>query len=231
MDIHKEINLFKYAEQAQRLLCAEGIAFYANGFPDLTKFEYIKKAPEDIELWPYNKRNQVANPRKTILTFFEADPYLYGYLNTLDKVASNLSIYYGVTGFDLSPCLDFSVPEQNAALLINALTNGLFLTRRIRVIPSLRIGNVATITALKSYPRNICYSFGSLGCNQKFQNIGRMIMNLKLALAEPSQILAYGKLSAPDANIFSNWSIPVVNRLDYQTITRKRTKERRLQNG
>lgn len=230
MDIHKEINLFKYAEQAQRLLSDEGISFYNNGFPNLTKFEYIKEAPEDIELWPYNKRNQVAKPHKTVLTFFESDPSLYGYLNTLDKVASNLSIYYAVTGFDLSPCLDFSIQEQNAALLVNALTNGLFLVHGIRVIPSLRTGDVATLPALKSYPENICYAFGALGCNQKLQNIGRMLMNLKLALSEPSQILAYGKLSATDAQIFSSWNIPVINRLDYQAITRKRTKERKQQN-
>ncbi len=230
MDIHREINLFKYAEQAQRILSTEGISFYDNGFPDLTKFEYIKEAPEDIELWPYNKRNQVANPRKTVLTFFEPDPSLYGYLNTLDKVASNLSIYYAVTGFDLSPCLDSPIPEQHAALLLNALTNGLFLVHGIRMIPSLRTGGVATLPALKSYPKNICYAFGALGCNQKFQNIGRMLLNIKLALSEPSQILAYGKLSATDAGIFSNWNIPVVNRLDYQATTRKRTKERRRQN-
>lgn len=230
MDIHKDINFFKYAEQAQRLLCKEGISFSPNGFPDLTHFSYPKTLPADIEVWPYNKRNQATNPRKTILTFFEGDPSLYGYLNTLDKIASNLTIYYGVTGFDLSPCIDFSIPEQNAALLINALTNAIFLTQGISVIPSLRIGTIGTLNALKSYPRNICYAFGSLGCNQKFQNIGRMIMNLKLALSEPTQILAYGKLSTTDATIFSNWNIPVINRLDYQTTTRKRAKERKHQN-
>ena len=230
MGIHKIINLFKYAEQAQQLLSDEGIVFYDNGFPDLTEFEYIKEAPDDIELWPYSKRNQVLNPRKTILTFFEADPALYGYLNSLDKVVSNLSIYYGVTGFDLSPCLDFSVAEQNAAILINTLTNGLLLTHGIRVIPSLRTGDVSTVSVLKSYPRKICFAFGALGCNQKLKNIGRQLIELKLALCEPSQILAYGKLSKIDSAIFSAWNIPVINRLDYQTCTRKREKERKFNN-
>lgn len=230
MDIHKEINLFKYAEQAQRLLAKEGVCFTSNGFPDLTHFMYTKTLPEGIEVWPYNKRNQAVNPSKTVLTFFESDPSLYGYLNSLDKVAANLSLYYGVTGFDLSPCLDYSVKEQNAALLLNTLTNGLFLSHGIRVIPSTRTGNVETVSALRSYPKNICYAFGCLGCNQKLKNLGHLLMELKLALCEPSLILAYGKLTNPDRAIFSKWGIPVVNALDYQTKTRRRTNERRHSN-
>ena len=227
MDIHKEINLFKYAEQAQRLLAKEGVCFTSNGFPDLTHFMYTKTLPEGIEVWPYNKRNQAVNPSKTVLTFFESDPSLYGYLNSLDKVAANLSLYYGVTGFDLSPCLDYSVKEQNAALLLNTLTNGLFLSHGIRVIPSTR---TETVSALRSYPKNICYAFGCLGCNQKLKNLGHLLMELKLALCEPSLILAYGKLTNPDRAIFSKWGIPVVNALDYQTKTRRRTNERRHSN-
>ena len=214
MNIHKNINFFKYAEHAQLLLSKEGICFAPNGFPNLTCFTYVKTLPEDIEVWPYNKRNQARNPSKTILTFFETDPCLYGYINTLDKVAANLSLYYGVTGFDLSPCLDFSIEEQNAALLINTLTNGLFLSHGIQVIPSLRTGNVETVSALKSYPRNICYAFGCLGCNQKLKNLGQLLMELKLALCAPSQVLAYGKLNPFDHNIFRKWDIPVISAID-----------------
>ena len=85
MNIHKDINLFRYAEQAQKLLCTEGVRFNHWGFPDLTEFQYPIEVPCDIEIWPYNKRNQASNPKKTILTFFEADPLLYGYLNTITK--------------------------------------------------------------------------------------------------------------------------------------------------
>ena len=230
MDIHKEINFFKYAEQAQQQLSQKGVCFFNNGFPDLTHFPYTKSLPEDIEVLPYNKRNQAAAPRKTVLTFFESDPNLYGYLNTLDKVAANLAIYYGVTGFDLSPCLDFSIEEQNAALLLNTLTNGLFIAHGIQVIPSMRMGTAETASVLKSYPKNICYAFGCLGCNQKLKNLGQLLMELKLALCEPSQILAYGHLSNSDQNIFKKWNIPVFAALDYQTQTRRRTIERRHAN-
>lgn len=226
MDLHKDINIFRYAESAQRELDRHGVGFNRYGFPDLTRFNYTQSIPADIDVWPYSKRNQASNPRKTILTFFEADPLLYGYLNSLDKVAANLSIYYAVTGFDLSPCLDFSVKEQKAALLLNALTNGLLLVNGIQVIPSFRIGSAETVTALKSYPRNICYSFGALGCNQNLQHLGRLLMELKIPMCDPSQILAYGRLSDADKAIFQRWNIPVVNALDYQTLSRRRTKQR-----
>ena len=229
MNIHKDINLFRYAEQAQKLLCTEGVRFNHWGFPDLTEFQYPKEVPCDIEIWPYNKRNQASNPKKTILTFFEADPLLYGYLNTLDKVTANLSLYYGVTGFDISPCLDFSLQEQKAALLLNSLTNGLFLLHGIRVIPSLRIGSVETSIGLKSYPRHICYALGVLGCRQKHLTVGEQILELKLALCEPSQVLAYGKFSKDDGKIFRKWGIPVLDVPDYQTRTRKKSEKRRRQ--
>ncbi len=223
MNIQKDIDLFRYAEHAQRELQKAGIRFGESGFPDLLAFDYPRVLPDDLEVWPYNKRNQAADPGRTILTFFESDPALYGYVNTLDKVAANLSLYHAVTGFDLSPCLNFSVREQKAAILLNTLTNGIFLSRGIRVIPTLRIGSVETVTTLKSYPRNICYAFGALGCGKRFQNIGRFITELKVAMCEPSQILAYGKLVASDRKTFEKWNIPVVEAMDYQTRTRQRT--------
>lgn len=223
MNIQKDIDLFRYAEHAQRELQKAGIRFGESGFPDLSAFDYPRELPADLEVWPYNKRNQAADPGRTILTFFESDPTLYGYVNTLDKVAANLSLYHAVTGFDLSPCLNFSVREQKAAILLNTLTNGLFLSRGIRVIPTLRIGSVETVTTLKSYPRNICYAFGAIGCGKRFQNIGRFITELKVAMCEPSQILAYGRLVTSDRKTFERWNIPVVEAMDYQARTRQRT--------
>lgn len=227
MGFQKDIDFFGYAERAQRLLCAEGVHFYSNGFPDLKMFHYLNSLPDDIEVWPYSKRNQAVDPRKTVLTFFESDPLLYGYLNTLDKVAANLGLYYGVTGFDLSPCLDFSIEEQNAFLLINSLTNGLFLANGICVIPSLRIGCIETLFALKSYPQDVCYAFGALGCGQKYQAIGRQILSLKLALCRPSQVLAYGNLGESDRRIFRQWNTSVMNIDDYQTRTREKSQRRK----
>lgn len=227
MDIHKDIDFFQYAAHSQRTLQAQGIRFGKDGFPDLTTFDYPRVIPRDLEVWPYNKRNQASNPSKTVLTFFESDTSLYGYINTLDKVAGNLSLYYAATGFDLSPCLNFSVKEQKAAILLNTLTNGLLLSCGIRVIPSLRIGCAETVTALKSYPRGICYAYGALGCGQRFQNIGKLITELKIALCEPSQVLTYGRLSTEDKEIFGKWNVPVVNAMDYQAYTRQRTTQRR----
>ena len=84
MNIHKNINFFKYAEHAQLLLSKEGICFAPNGFPNLTCFTYVKTLPEDIEVWPYNKRNQARNPSKTILT----TQFLYYIKSNLHRICS-----------------------------------------------------------------------------------------------------------------------------------------------
>lgn len=221
MNIHKQVNLFKYAESAQRLLQSCGVPFREDGFPDLTGFRYRKTVRENVCMLPYAKRNQTADPGNTILNFFEPDSLLYGYLNTLDKVAANLAVYYAVSGFDLSPCLDSSIEEQNAALLVNTLTNGLLMAHGITVIPSMRTGNIETVTrVLESYPRNVCWSYGSHGCNRRFKRVGGLISGLKTALCEPSEILSYGKLSDSDRMLFEAWNVPFREFDDYRTATR-----------
>ena len=72
----KEHEIQRVAEQLQNLLCKAGVRFFPDGFPDLTPFSYTTAVANDIEMWPYSKRNQAANLRKTIVTFFEADQLL-----------------------------------------------------------------------------------------------------------------------------------------------------------
>jgi len=227
MNIQRDINFFKIADRFQQILCDKGVRLNSDGFPDLRPFRYLKDLPEDVEMWPYRQRNQASNPQKTIITFYGDDGSMYGNLNNIDKVICNLSLYFGVTGFDISPCINFSLARQRTAILINMLTNGLFLTHGLNLIPSLRTGSVETVNTLRCYPRNICYAYGSLGCNQRFLNMAGVITELKLALCEPTQILAYGKLSAIDKAIFDRWNVPYLNMDDYQMRTRRRTMERR----
>jgi len=224
------VNFFKIADFFQSLLKGSGVSFYSNGYPDLTAFQYVKTLPQTLEVLPYSKRNQAIDPSKTILTFFEDDGLLYRNLNAIDKVASHLSLYYAATGFDISPCINYDPAVQKAAMLINALTNGLFMVNGIRVIPSLRTGDTSTVNVLKCYPKNVCFAFGVLGCNQKFKTYTQCLTALKLAMCEPSQILLYGRLSVADKEIFENWNVPCRAFLDYQTRCRHRTAERNMHN-
>ena len=226
MDIHRNINFFEITARFQNALHDKGVKIKDDGFPDLKPFSYSKVISKTFEMWPYSKRNQAKDPQSTILTFFEDDQLLYGYLNSIDKVTSNLILYYGVTGFDISPCITSNTAIQKAALLINALVNGILLTNNIRVIPSLRTGGPETVSALKCYPQNICYAYGSLGCGQKLLALGQQMTALKLALCKPSQVLVYGNLSATDATLFDNWNTPVLSFPDYQRESRKRSKQK-----
>ena len=227
MRIHKHINFFKVVEHFQNLLHDSGVRIKNDGFPDLTDFDYPKSIPPDVEMWPYSKRNQAQKPRNTIITFFETDPILYADLNTIDKVICNLALYRYTTGFDISPCLDFNIEAQKAALVINALTNGIMLSHGIAVIPTLRTGSIETTSYLNCYPKHICYAFGALGCNQRYASYGQLLTATKLALCEPTQVISYGKMSACDRELFYGWGVPVLNIPDYQTRCRKKAAERK----
>ena len=227
MRIYKHINFFKVVEHFQNLLHDCGVRIKNDGFPDLTGFNYPKSVPADVEMWPYSKRNQAQNPRNTVITFFEADPILYSDLNSFDKVICNLALYRYTTGFDISPCLDFTIKAQKAALVINALTNGIMLSRGLTVIPTLRTGKIETISYLNCYPKQICYAFGALGCNQKYASYGQLLTAVKLALCEPTQVISYGKLSPCDRELFYNWGVAVLDIPNYQTRYRNKAAERK----
>lgn len=228
---HEEpIDLFGITAELQTIICAKAIRFMDNGYPDLTSLQYLEHIPENIEVWPYSKRNQAHDPQRTILTFYEEDQLLYRNLNRIDVVISHLSLYYAATGFDISPCIDARVQSQKAALLTNALVNAAFMTNGIRVIPSLRTGGIETLDVLKCYPRNICYAYGALGCNQRYQTLAGCITALKLMLCEPSQVLVYGKPSREDQSIFAERGIPISVFADYQMNCRLRATERNTTN-
>lgn len=222
----ERINLFEITERFQKRLCADGIRIRGNGYPDLTGFEYHERIASGIEVWPYSKRNQANNPQNTVITFFEDDRLLYRNLNRIDTVIANLSLYHATMGFDISPCLESNLATQKAALLVNALCNGLFLANGIQVIPTLRIGRVETLCALSCYPRNICFAYGSLGCKQRLKTLGGFIVEAKLAFCQPSMVIAYGGLSKDDRPIFKRWNVLVLDIPDYQTKTRRRSMER-----
>lgn len=230
MGRQEKINFFKIAARLQTIICERKVPFLSNGYPDLTMFQYPQKMPEHIEVWPYSKRNQAQDPKRTIITFYEDDFLLYRDLNRIDTVIENLSLYYAATGFDISPCVDSLLKRQRAALLIDTLTNALIMSNGIHIIPSLRTGGIETVDVLKCYPRNICYAYGALGCSQQFQNYAEYLTALKLMLCEPSQLLVYGKLTQKDKAIFAERNIPIREFLDYQRRRRMETKERQKQN-
>ena len=217
-NIHKQIDFFQVTDVLLAEASTKALPFRKNGYLDLTAFKFLKSLPPDIEVWPYGKRHQARRKGRTILVFFEPDTLLYGYLNKLDAVTTELRDYYAVCGFDLSPCGNDDLRAQRMMILINQLINAHFLLNGVNVIPSLRTGDVPTFDALGSYPRGIAFALGSLGCAQG--NIAHNIRNLstKMFMAEPSELLSYGFLRPEYREVLEVQQTPFRETPDYRSI-------------
>lgn len=224
----KNINLFQTVEFLHSEAKNQGIKFSSEGYPILHDFSFKKIIPGSIEMLPYSKRHQATKPSETILVFFENDQLLYGYLNNLSKVTNELRGYYATCGFDISPCLNDPLEQQQMALLINILVNTHFLHSGIPVIPTLRTGDVQTFNVLRAYPTNIVFSLGSIGCSQINMNRGTINLTTKIYLTEPSEIISYGSLPNKYLSALETQNIPVKQFLDYRSKSFSRTCKKRL---
>ena len=222
-NIHTQIDFFRVASKLPVEARTNALPFRRNGYLDLPRFRFAKHLPSDIEVWPYSKRHQARRKSRTILVFFESDSLLYGYLNNLDAVTSELREYYAVCGFDLSPCGGDDLHLQRMMILLNQLVVAHFLVNGITVIPSLRTGDVPTFDSLTSYPRDIAFALGSLGCAQG--NIAHNIRNLttKVFMSEPSEIMSYGFLRPEYRDTLQTLRVPFREEPDYRSVRFGRT--------
>ena len=217
-NIHKQIDFFRIADSLLKEVKSKNLPFRANGYPDLTRFKFLRALPADIEVWPYSKRHQALRKSRTVIVFFEPDTQLYGYLNKLDVVSEELSEYYAVCGFDLSPCGSDDLRLQRMMILLNQLVNAHLLMSGVNVIPTLRTGDVPTFDALVSYPRDIAFALGSLGCARG--NVAHNIRNLttKVFMTEPSELLSYGFLRTEYKAVLDTLQVPFREEPDYRSI-------------
>jgi len=196
MTSRKRINVFDLACRLGGRLKADGIKFNEWGYPDFKSIQFPRGIPADCEVWPISKRHHHGLDRaRTILCPFEDDSLLYGGLNQLDNLTSEIAHdYYGVCGFDLSVCVDMPVNEQKVFQLLNMLVTGYMITQGARVIPNWRTGSAETSVALYSYPQEICYAAGTLGCARRNIGHGCITALRNIALTRPSYLMVYGSL-------------------------------------
>ena len=63
-----------------------------------------------------------------------------------------------------------------------------------RIAPNFRIGSITTIIALKSYPENIPFVSGVLGCFNGDIKFNMAYMKAKIMFAKPQSLIIYGQL-------------------------------------
>lgn len=209
------MNLFEIADSLCQKLVYEGIKFTRDGFPIIPEEMILRDYPD--EMIPFEHRNASANSQKTVLTHFSNDEILY---RRLKKVEDDIDIckkYMGVAGFDLSPRIGWNVEQQCFNLLLNQLINVYRATNGVKILPSFRIGDMSTITALDSYPPNILYAVGTLGCSKGYVSLNSAYLRVKLLYKRPSGLLIYGKLMPHNKKILDDFGVPYRVYEDFKT--------------
>ena len=192
-------NLFILVD---KLICYEiehGVKFDDKGLPLFYEDMFLDSLGETMV--PFNHRNDTSNKAGTIVCFYEPDIALYRKLTfkKLDEVASELKLYKGFVGFDLSIFKDFLYPFQEFYILANLVISMFFVLNGCKLIPNLRAdqtGGESYFGLFKKAPIVCC---GTLGCSH---DSGRKKINKQeidlYCENHPNQIvILYGsKLSA-----------------------------------
>lgn len=188
------IDLLRYADDLSAELLNEGISFNEYGFPIFPEEIILKEIPEDIGFCPMTQRLQIRNIEKQILCHFENDRRIFQHIADLKKIADEGRNYYGVAGLDLSPRTGSDPDYQNLIILVNQMATLRIGLYGCRIIPNFRIGSIKTINALKSYPENIPFASGVLGCFYGDINYNIAYMKTKIMFAKPQSLIIYGQL-------------------------------------
>lgn len=214
---HKGFDIFELANRLEDRLREKGVPFNQHNLPDFRCFDFPKFVPSDLEMLPLAKRHRAFDPSRTLLCAFENDRALYNHLRNLDLLINEIKRrYWGCCGFDLSVCIDGDPSEQWAYLYVNMLITGYMLVRGVRVIPNWRTGSTPTLVALESYPRDICFAAGTLGCAQRHVPGGIVHAVQKILITDPSSVVIYGPLRKEYESVLNDWHIPYLVKKDYR---------------
>ena len=76
------------------------------------------------------------------------------------------------------------------------------------MLANFRIGSIRTLDALSIYPKGIPYAVGTLGCGVGNTEYNIAYLKMKLAYAQPSELLIYGRLRKEYRAVLDEERIP-----------------------
>lgn len=162
----------------------EGVSFSENGFPIFTKEMLLQDPPQDIVT--YKQMNSVSNKSKVAVCFFQEDERLYSRITSLEHDIPKFRKFIGVCGLDLSPNIYWPAEQQIFNILLNQLYTATLAVNGIKIIPNWRIGNLNTLRALNSYPKNSQFAVGTLGSVRNDKILGTFYTRAKAMASNPS---------------------------------------------
>lgn len=190
-----DIDLFETADWLFTELKSYGVEFTNCGYPLFRKDFILWDKPSFI--LPYNHRLATPDKSKTVICYFMNDADLYKRLMNLKADLFELQGFLGICGFDLSPRIGWNAQLQKFNILVSQMATIWLAIQGVKCIPNYRIGNFSTAEALYSYPRNIPFSIGALGCfRRKLTLEEKLYFKMKILIANPAYFTIYGKMES-----------------------------------
>ncbi|MDD5942489.1 hypothetical protein [Fibrobacter sp.] len=190
----KIMNLYELALLLRAKLKMAKWPFNRYGFPIFPREVILEEPPTLIE--PIQRVRCCKKPNENLLSSFSDDLFIKRRLQRIFEEINLYGLFKGFGGFDLSPRIRWPFQQQKFNIWLSQLATAFVASSGQKIIPNFRIGNLQTLFALESYPKNIPYVVGTLGCSKRMLPLHEFIFKTKLLIARPSHLTIYGYAKA-----------------------------------
>ena len=218
-------NLYELALLLRARLKKAKWPFNRYGFPVFPREVILEEPPTLIE--PIQRIRCCKNPGETLLSSFADDAFIKRRLCNLIDEINLYGKFLGFGGFDLSPRIRWPFQRQKFNIWLSQLATAFVALSGQKIIPNFRIGNLQTIFALESYPKNIPYVVGTLGCSKRTTPLHKFIFKTKLLVARPSHLTIYGTLKEEYEQLMIEQGVSYNVVKDYRTRCYAQSAQRR----
>ena len=221
----KIMNLYEQALLLRAKLKMAKWPFNRYGFPVFPREVILEEPPALIE--PIQRIRCCKNPKETLLCSFADDKFIRRRLQNLFDEIGLYRNYYGFGGFDLSPRINWPLQKQKFNIWLSQLATAFVALSGQKILPNFRVGCLQTLYVLESYPKNIPYIIGTLGCAKRYNPLHDYIFKAKMLIARPSFLMIYGRLRGEYEEMLEKLDVPYMVVSDYRTRCYKESLERR----
>lgn len=200
------MNLFQTYHRLYTYLKQNGIEFSEDGYPVFREEMFTDETPDEI--FPFNRRNECKNKKKTALCTCQVDKEVYPKIEHLDQDLDEWKSYMACIVFDLSPRIEWRTEIQKFNICLNQMAAIYLALHGVKLIGNFRIGDFNTVGALHSYPNKTCFLVGSLGCTKYLTLEDLEYFSTKILVALPKKFYFYGKLDKHVEKLIKGYEIP-----------------------
>lgn len=223
MVLKRKINLFAIYAELYNELRKHKIRFSRSGFPHFRKSFFVKKKPSEI--LPFKNRLQCKEKRTTALCTFCGDEFIYPRLKNLKRDLPVYKEYYAVVVFDLSPRVEWKTELQRFNICLNQMAAIYLALNGVKLIGNLRTGDFNTYDALNSYPTNVPFFTGTLGCTRQNDKGDICSFEQKILISSPSKCWLYGNNDKQVTNVLKDHNVSYDVFSDFRTKSFAKSRE------